>query len=87
VSWDGGPVHSFTGVKDIVLVSQPTQTEQVTVNLTGELTTPLDVQLFLGGKDNTVTENVGDSGVTPKRLEVSVINERRHAHTTVTVEK
>jgi hypothetical protein len=50
------------------------------------LTTPLDVRLFLGGKDNTVTENVGDSGVTPKRLELSVINERHHAKTTVTVE-
>lgn len=87
VSWDGGAVHSFTGVKDVVLISQPTKTEQVSVNLTGPLTAPLDVQLFLGGKDNTVTEHVGNSGVSPNGLDVTVVNERHHANTTVTVEK
>jgi hypothetical protein len=68
VSWDGGPVHSFMGISQIVFNSAQTQTEQVAFVLTGPLATPLDVQLNLNGKHNIVTEQVGNNGVVPSGL-------------------
>ena len=82
VNWDGGPVHSFSGVGQIVIDSMPTQTEQVTLQLNGPLVVPLGVQLNLTGKNNTVTEEVGDNGASPAGLDVS-IDTLRHNGTTV----
>jgi hypothetical protein len=85
VSWDGGPVHSFTGVSQIVFNSATTQTEQVAFQLTGPLTKPLDVQLNLNGKDNIVTEQVGNNGVVPSGLTFEIVTLRHNASTQATV--
>jgi hypothetical protein len=85
VSWDGGPVHSFTGVSQIVFNSAVTQTEQVTFQLSGPLATPLDVQLNVNGKDNIVTEQVGNNGVVPSGLTFEIMTLRHNATTEITV--
>jgi hypothetical protein len=81
VSWDGGPVHSFTGISQIVFNSAQTQNEQVTFKLAGPLATPLDVQLNLNGKDNIVTEQVGNNGVIPSGLTFEIVTLRHNATT------
>jgi len=86
VSWDGGPVHSFTGISQIVVNSKATITEQATLDLTGPLTVPLDVQLNLSGLQNVVTEHVGDGGVVPSGLNVDVVTLRPNGTTQVTVD-
>jgi hypothetical protein len=85
VSWDGGPVHSFTGINKIVVNSAPIGTEQVAFKLTGPLTTPLDVQLNLNGVNNTVSEQVGNNGVVPSGLTFEVATLRHNGNTQVTV--
>jgi hypothetical protein len=85
VSWNGGPVHSFTGISKIVVDSKHTKTEDVTLELTGPLTVPLDVQLQLGGIKNTVTENLGGNGVDPRGLTVDIDTLRHKGTTEVTV--
>ena len=85
VNWDGGPVHSFSGVSQIVIDSMPTQTEQVTLQLNGPLTVPLGVQLNLSGINNTVTEQVGDNGTPPAGLDVSIDTLRNNGTTVVNV--
>ena len=85
VSWDGGPVHSFSGVTQIVISSAPTQTDQITLQLNGPLTTPLSVQLNLSGINNTVTEEVGDNGTPPAGLDVSIDTLRNNGTTVVDV--
>jgi hypothetical protein len=85
VSWDGGPVHSFTGVSQIVLNTARTVTEQVDFRLTAPLTAPLDVQLNLNGINNTVTEQVGNNGVVPGGLTFEVATLRHNGNTQVTV--
>jgi hypothetical protein len=84
-SWDGGPVHSFSGVTQIVISSAPTQTDQITLQLNGPLTTPLSVQLNLSGINNTVTEEVGDNGTPPAGLDVSIDTLRNNGTTVVDV--
>jgi hypothetical protein len=85
VSWDGGPVHSFTGISQIVFNSTQTQTEKVAFELTGPLTKPLDVQLNLNGKDNIVTEQVGNNGVVPSGLTFEIVTLRPSGTTQTTV--
>ena len=85
VNWDGGPIHSFSGVGQIVIDSMPTQTEQVTLQLNGPLTTPLSVKLNLSGINNTVTEEVGDNGTPPAGLDVSIDTLRNNGTTAVNV--
>lgn len=85
VNWDGGPVHSFSGVKQIVIDSAPTVTEQITLQLTGPLTAPLSVQLNLSGINNTVTEQVGGDGTPPAGLDVSIDTLRNNGTTVVNV--
>jgi len=85
VSWDGGPIHSFAGVNQIVFNSKPTVTEQVTLKLNGPLTVPLDVQLNLSGIHNTVVEQVGDGGVAPSGLDVDIQTLRPNGTTAVSV--
>jgi hypothetical protein len=85
VTWDGGPVHSFTGVNQIVFNSAVTQTEQVTFQLSGPLATPLDVHLNLNGKDNIVTEQVGNNGMVPSGLTFEITTLRHNATTEITV--
>ena len=84
VSWDGGPVHSFSGVSQVVFNSATTQTEQVSFQLTGPLTAPLDVQLNLNGKDNIVSEQVGNNGVLPSGLTFEIVTLRHNATTETT---
>ena len=79
VSWDGGPVHSFKGINQIVFNSAQTQTEQVAFKLTGPLVTSLDVQLNLNGKDNVVTEQVGNNGVVPNGLTFEIVAVRHNS--------
>jgi hypothetical protein len=85
VEWDGGPVHSFTGIGQIVLNSAPISNEQVTFKLTGPLTAPLDVQMNLNGMNNTVTEQVGNNGVVPSGLTFEVMTVRNNGTTSVNV--
>jgi len=85
VHWDGGPVHSFSGVTQIVISSAPTVTEQITLQLNGPLTTPLSVELNLSGIDNTVTEQVGDNGTPPSGLDVDIDTLRPNGTTVVNV--
>jgi hypothetical protein len=85
VSWDGGPVHSFSGISQIVFNSAQTQTEQITFELAGPLAAPLDVQLNLNGKDNIVTEQVGNNGVVPSGLTFEIVTVRHNATTETTV--
>jgi hypothetical protein len=85
VSWDGGPVHSFAGVNQIVFNSKPTVTEQVTLKLTGPLTVPLDVDLNLSGIDNSVVEQVGGNDVAASGLSVNIVTLRPNGTTAVSV--
>jgi hypothetical protein len=85
VSWDGGPVHAFTGISQIVVNSKPTVTEEVTFELSGGLTEPLDVQLNLSGIHNIVTEHMGGNGVAPSGLTVDIATLRHNGITEVTV--
>jgi hypothetical protein len=85
VSWDGGPVHAFTGISQIVFNSAETQTEQVTFELAGPLAAPLDVQLNVNGKDNIVTEQVGNNGVVPSGLTFEIVSVRHNSTSEITV--
>ncbi|HEV3261330.1 MAG TPA: hypothetical protein VG013_31045 [Gemmataceae bacterium] len=85
VSWDGGPVHSFTGVSQIVVNSARTITEQVGFELTGPLAAPLNVQLNLNGINNVVTEQVGNNGVLPSGLTFDIVTLRHNGDTEVNV--
>jgi hypothetical protein len=83
VEWNGVNVHSFTGVRDIVVNTAPTVTERVTFDLTGPLTAPLNVQLNLGGINNTVTEH-GVGLVPPSGLTFDIVTLRPNGTTQVT---
>jgi hypothetical protein len=82
VEWDGGPIHSFTGVRDIVVNSEPTVTERVAFDLTGPLTVPLNVQLNLGGQNNVITEQ-GFGLVPPSGLTFDIVTLRHNGTTEV----
>jgi len=71
VEWDGGAVHSFTGVKVLGVEVEGPQSDQVTYDLTGPTSGSDEVAFLLSGKTNTVTANVsaaGPTGVTPMKL-------------------
>jgi hypothetical protein len=85
VSWDGGRVHSFTGIGQVLVNAAPTVTEVANFQLTGELTVPLNVQLNLSGINNTVTEQVGNNGVVPSGLAFDLVTLRPNGTTQVTV--
>ena len=85
VNWDGGPVHSFSGVTQIVINSAPTVTEQITLQINGPLTTPLSMQLDLSGINNTVSEQVGGNGTPPAGLDISIDTLRNNGTTVVNV--
>ena len=85
VSWDGGPVHSFSGISQLVVNSKRIDSEDVTFELSGPLATPLNVQLNLNGKNNTVTEQVGNNGVAPSGLTFDIDTLRHDGTTEITV--
>jgi hypothetical protein len=85
VSWDGGPVHAFTGISQVVVDSKATLTEVANFELTGNLTAPLSVQFNLAGINNIVTEQVGNNGVVPSGLTFDVVTLRHNGTTNVTV--
>jgi len=60
--WDGGPVHSFSGVQAISAEVKGPRSDQVTLNLTGPLTEPLHVSITLHGKTNTIIRNESGHG-------------------------
>jgi len=71
VEWDGGPVHSFTGVKVLGVEVEGPQSDRVTYDLTGPTSGSDGVALLLSGKSNTVVANVsasGPTGVAPMTL-------------------
>jgi Bacterial cellulose synthase subunit len=41
--WNGGPVHSLTGIKSTVIETERARTNQITFNLTGQRTSPTAV--------------------------------------------
>ena len=82
-SWDGGPVHSFTGVNTIELYSKGGGIDEVNLNLTGPLTAPLDVEVGLGARFNLVNLDVDGNASGANGLTVQVETPHR-AHDLIT---
>jgi hypothetical protein len=82
-SWDGGPVHSFTGVNTIELFSKGGGIDDVNFNLTGPLTAPLNLEVGLGARLNLVNLDVDGNAAGANGLTLQV--EVRHgAHDIIT---
>ena len=71
VSWNGGAVHDFTGVSDIIVAANG-KTNDVTFTLAGKLDSHLQVDVFLRG-EGTFTEHL--NAPTQGNLTVDLITE------------
>jgi hypothetical protein len=71
LQWDGGAVHSFTGVQTLEVNVAGPQSDQVNYTLTGPTTRSDEVVVQLSGKTNNVAANVsasGPTGITRQKL-------------------
>jgi len=75
-AWDGGKVHSFSGVETIDTNVEGPRSEEVTYTLTGPLTGSRDVETNLHGRTDSVTANVGGDGLATKGLTFHVYSTR-----------
>jgi hypothetical protein len=60
VEWNGGPTHSFTGIKSTVIQAQRAKSDQITFNLTSSRTSPTAVAV--GSHLPTDTASAKDKG-------------------------
>jgi hypothetical protein len=73
-SWDGGPIHSFTGIDHIAVTSRvgSNNTDEVTYTLTGPLTGTQNVDIDLHAAQNFVTAVLGSQGLATPGLTFNV---------------
>jgi hypothetical protein len=81
VNWDGGPVHSFQGVDQILVLSKGSKnTDVVTYDLTGPVSGNEQVDIDLHASHSDVIANLGSAGLETPGLTFRVA---KHDHLTV----
>jgi len=69
--WNGGPVHSFTGITSSVIQTERSRSNQITFNLTSPRTSPADVAVGSQVATDAVLRSEGAHPQKPRVLKVS----------------
>jgi hypothetical protein len=85
--WNGGPVHSLTGIQATVIEAQRARTDRITFKLTGTRTGPTAVAVGLHVPTDTARSNEGGQPLRVIRQRTSGIAVQSGSLLTVTVNK